>query len=199
VRNREFQIARGGRIEFMGGDEIDPRLDLTATREISGVVASVRIGGVLSEPELQLSSTPPMEDAEVLSLIVFNQPLSLLDTGQQVSLATRATALATGFVASQLTQSVGEALELDVFELQATAPGATGLAPVLTVGGQFGQLFVKLRQRFGPEAVSEAVLEYRFAEWLRLQTSFAERQSPARNLLQRIETGGVDLLFWFGY
>jgi hypothetical protein len=116
-----------------------------------------------------------------------------------VSLATRATALATGFVASQLTQSVGRALELDILELQTTASGAMGLAPVLTVGEQFGQLFVKLRQRFGPEAVSEAVLEYRFAEWLRLQTSFAQGQSATRNLLQRVETGGLDLLFWFSY
>jgi autotransporter translocation and assembly factor TamB len=139
-----------------------------------------------------------MEDAEILSLIVFNQPLSLLGTGQQISLAARATAIASGFVASQLTDSVSEALELDLFEIQTVTAGG-GLAPVLTLGEQFGQLFVKLRQRFGPEAVSEAVVEYRIAEWLRLETSYAQAEAAARQLLQRVEAGGIDLLFFFSY
>lgn len=198
-QGRQFTIERDGRIAFMGTPEINPRLDIRAQREISGVVARVRIGGVLDAPELELSSQPPMGDAEILSLIVFNQPLSLLGSGEQVSLATRATALASGFVASQLTESVGEALELDILEIETAGAEAGPLAPVLTVGEQFGQLFIKLRQRFGPEAVSKAVLEYRFAEWLRLQSSYARGDASARNLLQRIEAGGLDLLFFFSY
>lgn len=47
-------------------------------------------------PRIDLSSHPPMGGAEILSLVVFNQPLSLLGSGQQVSLAARAAALATG-------------------------------------------------------------------------------------------------------
>ena len=70
---------------------------------------------------------------------------------------------------------------------------------MLTVGEQFGRLFVKLRQRFGAEAVSQALVEYRIAEWLRLQTSYAEADGAARNLLQRVETGGLDLIFFFSY
>ena len=197
-QGRQFTIQRDGRIVFLRTPEINPRLDIRAQREISGVTATVRIGGVLDAPELELSSQPPLEDAEILSLVVFNQPLSLLGTGQQVSLAARATALAGGFLASQLTESLGNALDLDLLDVQTTtADGA--LAPVLTVGEQFGQLFVKLRQRFGPQAVSEAVIEYRIAEWLRLETSYAQGDATARNLLQRAEAGGLDLLFFFSY
>jgi hypothetical protein len=197
-QGREFEIERDGRVVFMGTPDINPRLDVRARRAISGVVATVHIGGVLDQPELQLSSQPPMENAEILSLIVFNQPLSLLGTGEQISLATRATALASGFVASALAESLGEALELDVLDIEAaTADGS--LSPVVTVGEQFGQLFVRLRQRFGPEAVSQAVLEYRLADWVRLETSYAQGDTYVRNLLQRVEAGGIDLLFFFSY
>lgn len=198
-QGRQFNIERNGRVVLMGTDDLNPRLDITATREISGVTASVHITGELSDPELELSSSPPMEDAEILSLIVFNQPLSLLGAGEQVSLVTRATALASGFLASQLTESLGDALEIDILEIEtATAEGA-GLAPMLTLGEQFGRLFLKLQQRFGPEAVSRAVLEYRFTDWLRLQSSYAQGSTASRQLLQRIEVGGVDLAFRFTY
>ena len=128
-----------GTIRFIGTPEINPRLDIRAQREISGVIASVRVTGALDAPELELSSEPPLDDAEILSLIVFNQPLSLLGTGAQVSLATRAPALASAFVASQLTDSLGEVLELDLLEIEAaTADGS--LTPVLTLGEQIGRL-----------------------------------------------------------
>lgn len=195
---REFTIQRGGAIVFRGTSALNPRLDIRAQREISGVVASVHIDGALDAPELELSSQPPMEDAEILSLIVFNQPLSLLGTGAQISLAARATAIATGFVASQLTRSINDVLELDVLEIETTTSAGT-LVPVLTLGEQFGPLFVKLRQRFGPEAVSQAVIEYRIAEWLRLETSYAQGEAATRDLLRRIEAGGLDLIFFFSF
>ncbi len=198
-QGREFDIARGGRVILLGGDEFNPRLDITATRDISGVVASVHIGGVLREPQLELTSRPPMGDAEILSLIVFNQPLSLLGAGEQVSLATRAAALASGFLASRLTESLSDALELDVFEFETEAVSGAGVAPILTVGEQFGQLFLKLRQRFGAEAVSQVVLEYQFTDWLRLQSAYAQGDQTTRRLLQRIEVGGINLLFRFTY
>lgn len=61
------------------------------------------------------------------------------------------------------------------------------------------RLFVKLKQRFGPEAVREAIVEYRLTNWWRLQTSVAEGDAASRNLLQRVERGGIDMLFWFSY
>ena len=71
---------------------------------IQGVEARVNVRGTLKKPEIVLSSTPPLEQADILSLIVFNQPINQLGEGQQVSLAQRAQALATGAVAGQLAQ-----------------------------------------------------------------------------------------------
>ena len=54
---------------------------------ISGVETFVRVQGTMRQPELSFSSNPPLDQADILSLIVFNQPINELGEGQQVSLA----------------------------------------------------------------------------------------------------------------
>jgi translocation and assembly module TamB len=198
-QGRRFDIQRDGQIQFTGGDQIDPRLDLRATRLISGVEATVRVQGTARQPKLSLSSQPPLEEADILSLIIFNQPVNSLGEGEQVSLAQRAGALASGFVASSLAQSLGNALELDVFEVQ-TAP-ETGQSASVTVGEQVGErLFVKFRQAFGAQSVSQFIVEYQIADYLRLQTSVAQGgEASQHTLMQRVEQGGLDLIFYFTY
>jgi translocation and assembly module TamB len=198
-QGRRFEIARDGRIQFTGGTSFDPRLDVTATRVISGVRAQVHVRGTARRPQLALSSQPPLDEADILSLIVFNQPANALGEGQQASLATRAGALASGFVASTLAQSIGEALEIDMLEVQATPEDGAG--PSVTIGEQVGErLFFKFRQAFGAQAVSELILEYQLAPYLRLQTSVAEGAAATeRTLMQRVEQGGIDLIFYYAY
>jgi translocation and assembly module TamB len=136
-QGRRFDIMRDGRIRFAGTDEINPDIDLRARRVISGVETFVRVQGTMRQPELSFTSNPPLDQADILSLIVFNQPINELGEGEQVSLAERATALAGGYLASGLARSIGNALELDEFEIQ--AGGDEGLGPSLTVGEQVGE------------------------------------------------------------
>ena len=125
----------------------------------------MHVRGTARKPELTLTSRPPLDEADILSLIIFNQPANALGEGQQVSLAQRAGALASGFVASSLARSIGGALELDVFEIQ-TAP-EDGYGPSVTLGEQVGErLFFRFRQAFGSQSVSEFILEYQLAEYL---------------------------------
>ena len=81
-QGRQFEIARNGTLRFTGGADFNPVLDLTATRQIpdTGVEARVRITGSLQTPALALSSTPPLEESDVLALIVFNRPINELGT-----------------------------------------------------------------------------------------------------------------------
>ena len=61
--------------------------------------------------------------------------------------------------------------------------------------------FIKLRQEFGDRNVSEFLLEYRLADFLRLRASAAPETSGAANRVgqRRVERGGLDLLFFFSY
>src|SRR5206468_3306398 len=93
-QGRRFEILRDGTVRFEGFEEINPRLDIRTRRIIQGVEARVNIRGTLQNPEIELSSTPPLEQADIMALIVFNQPLNTLGEGQQISLAQRAEAMA---------------------------------------------------------------------------------------------------------
>ncbi len=110
--------------------------------------------GTLEQPEIALTSTPPLEEADILSLIVFNQPINQLGEGAQISLAQRAQGLALGAAAGQLTQSIGSALGVDTFQLN-LAPEDGGAASV-TIGQQVGQnLFVNVQQGIGDQNADE--------------------------------------------
>jgi autotransporter translocation and assembly factor TamB len=197
-QGRRFDILRDGTVRFEGLDEIDPALDIKTQRVIQAVTATVSIRGSLSKPEIVLSSIPPLDQADILALIVFNQPINQLGEGQQISLAQRAQSLATGAAASQLATSIGKALGVDQFEIN-TAP-ANGAAAQVTVGQQVGQnLFVKLEQGIGDQSQTNFVLEYELTRWLRLRTNVLQGSSTQQQLFQRAQGSGGDLIFFFTY
>jgi autotransporter translocation and assembly factor TamB len=199
-QGRRFDILRDGSVRFPGLIEINPLLDITAKRTISGVDTQIRIEGTLRTPELTLISQPPLDQADILSLIVFNQPANELGASQQVSLGRRAVALASGFVASQLSQSIGSLLNVDLLEIEAGGQGTEGLGPSVTLGEQIGEkLFVRVRQQFGPASTSQFVVEYEFADWLRLESTVSDQSRQTQSLFRRGERSGVNWIFTFSY
>jgi autotransporter translocation and assembly factor TamB len=197
-QGRRFEILRDGTIRFAGLDELNPLLDLRTRRIIQGVEARVNIRGTLRQPELELSSTPPLEEADILSLIVFNQPINQLGEGQQISLAARAQSLAVGAVAGQLAQSIGNALDLDTFEID--IPAESGGTPEVTIGQQVGaNLYLKVQQGIGDETSTNFILEYELLEWLRLQSNFVQGTNTQSSMFRRREGSGADLKFFFSY
>jgi translocation and assembly module TamB len=179
-------------------DEFDPSLDLRAERVIRAVTATVNVRGTLKEPEIVLSSTPPLEQADILALIVFNQPLNELGEGQQTSLVQRAEAMAGGALASSLAQSIGSALNLNEFEIN-LAPESGG-GPQVTIGQQVGEnLYVKVEQGIGDAGQTNVILEYDLTKWLRLRTNVLQGATTQQQLFQRLQGSGVDLLFFFSY
>jgi autotransporter translocation and assembly factor TamB len=198
-QGRRFQVQRDGSITFRGDTPPDPALNVTAERTISGIVAQVNVGGTMRDPTLTLSSNPPLDQTDILSLIVFNQPANRLGQGQATNLGERAAALAGGFVAAPLANSLGRALNVDILELDPS--GDEGEGPTVTIGQQVGErLFLKFRQMFGVRDVSEFQLEYQLTDFLRLQGSIAEGQTSAnRSLTRRVERGGIDLVVYFSY
>jgi translocation and assembly module TamB len=202
-QGRRFDLERGGQIRFVGTPDFNPAIDISATRLIpnTGVEARVRITGTARAPQLALSSNPPLEESDILSLIVFNRPVNELGTGERSSLAATAGGIATGFLAAPLGDSIGKALDLDLFEI--TTSGEDGdLQAGVTLGQQVGdRAFVKLRQQFGDRNVSEFLIEYQLSDFLRLQASAAPETSGSGNRLtqRRIERAGIDLIFFFSY
>jgi autotransporter translocation and assembly factor TamB len=195
-QGRRFTILRDGTVRFEGGGEIDPDLDVTAQRSIQGVEANVGVKGTLKMPQIVLSSVPPLEQAEILSLIVFNQPINQVGAGQQAALTQRAEQLAAGAVAGVLGNSLGQALNLTEFNISTS--NTIGNVATVTAGQQVGQnLYVKVEQGFGQSNTTNFILEYELSKWLRLRTNLLQGSNTQQDLFQRVQGSGVDLLFFF--
>jgi autotransporter translocation and assembly factor TamB len=197
-QNRRFDILRDGSVRFDGLEELNPTLDIRTERVIQAVTAHVNVRGTPQKPEIVLSSTPPLEQADILSLIVFNQPLNAVGEGQQISLAQRAQSMATGAVAGELAKSIGNALNLNEFEINMSPENGGG--PEVTIGQQVGQnLYVKVEQGIGDASQTNFILEYELTKWLRLRTNVLQGSTTQAQLFQRMQGSGVDLLFFFSY
>jgi autotransporter translocation and assembly factor TamB len=195
-QGRRFEILRDGTVRFDGGEQLQPVLDIRTRREIQGVEARVTIRGRIDQPEIILASTPPLEEADILSLIVFNQPINQLGEGQAATLSARAQSLAVGAVAGQLAAQIGSALNLDTFEINVGPEN--GAAAEVTLGQQVGKdLYVKVQQGVGDMTSTNVVVEYAIAQWLRLQTNILQGASGQQSLFRRQQGSGVDLIVLF--
>jgi translocation and assembly module TamB len=196
-QGRRFEVLRDSQIRFQGIRPTDPALQVDAQRVISGVTAIVNIRGTARQPQVRLSSQPPLDEADVLSLIVFNQPINQLGQGERLNLAERAGGLAVGYLASPLANSIADALNLDIFEIRPT--GEESGRPSISLGQQIGsRLFVSFRQEFGSEDFSLLSFEYRLNDLLRL-VSTVTQGSQRSHRLQRLDTTGVDLIYTISY
>jgi translocation and assembly module TamB len=196
-QGRRFELRRDGTVSFKGPDPTNPQLDVTATRDVSGVEARVRVHGEAQRPELELSSTPPLDEGDILSLIIFNRPINDLGEGEKTTLAQRAGSLVGGFVAAPVAEALRDALDVDLLEI--TPVSDEGGASV-SVGNQIGErVFVKVRQQFGSSEATQLVLEYELSDLLRLETSVAQGGDTSRTIGRRAERGGADLVFVVKY
>jgi autotransporter translocation and assembly factor TamB len=196
-QGRRFTLLRDGTIQFVGTWPPDPQLNIKTQRIIQGVTANVNVQGSLSMPQVVLTSMPPLEQADILSLIVFNQPLNQVGEGQQITLTQRAQQMATGQLAGALSRSLGSAL--NVSEFQIAAGGDNGSAAQLTVGQQVGQhIYVKVEQGIGDQSSTNFVFEYELTDWLRMQSNMLQGTSQPQ-LFQKMKGSGGDLLFFFSF
>ena len=203
-QGRRFTVQRDGTVRFHGLPDLNPDLDVTAERLIpnTGVTVSIHITGTARAPQLSLSSDPPLDEADILSLIVFNRSVNELGTGERASLAETAGGIASGFVASSLGKSIGKALDVDLFEITTSDPDTGQTAGGITLGKQVSdKAFVRFRQQFGQRSFNEFMLEYQLAKFLRLETRLSPETSGSANRLtqRRVERAGIDLIFFFSY
>ncbi|HYN06879.1 MAG TPA: translocation/assembly module TamB domain-containing protein [Vicinamibacterales bacterium] len=192
-QGRPFTILRDSELRFGGEEMLNPFVDVRAERQISGVTARVHVTGTMQRPEIALSSQPPLDEGDILSLIAFNQTMNQLQTSERVSLAARAGVLAARAFATPIADSVARALDFDLFEIQPADDAGSGAT--VTVGRQVNdRLFVGFKHEFGSDDVSQVSFEYRLNQFLRVVTSFAEGVEDSRRV-PRVDRAGVDFIF----
>jgi translocation and assembly module TamB len=197
-QGRRFDINEASSsINFHG--DLNPDVYVTVTRLISGVLTRVTIAGELNNPALQLASTPPLDESDILSLIVFNTSTNQLSSSQQQELALRGATLAAGFFATPLLSALENELGLDTLEIEPVGDFGTG--PKVTVGEEIAPgLIARFSRQFGSDPYDEATVEYYLSRIIRLRATFSDASSTStRVAFYRVERSGVDLLFFFSF
>lgn len=116
LAGKRFDLQRGV-VSFAGSDKIDPLINAVAEYHSTEITAFIAITGFASQPEIAITSQPPLPESEVLSQVLFNKSSAKLGPVEAVQLAAALEALARG-------ESTGE----NVFSFVRTFLGLDTLA-----------------------------------------------------------------------
>jgi translocation and assembly module TamB len=196
-QGRRFDVVPASSINFRG--DLNPDVYVTVTRIIQGVETRVSLFGAMKQPELRLASTPPLDESDILSLIIFNTSTNQLTAPQQQELLVRAGTLAAGFLAGQVLSAVQSEIGLEILELETSGDYGTG--PKLTIGEEIAPgVVARFSRQFGQEPYDEATVEYAISRIFRLRATYSDAQSlSVRSPFRRIERAGIDLLVFFSF
>jgi translocation and assembly module TamB len=89
---RKLTLSRGI-VRLGGATPPDPSLDISAETTVSGVTATVNIGGTANRPRITFSSTPALPEDQVLARLLFGPSANTISPIQAVQLAASLNAL----------------------------------------------------------------------------------------------------------
>lgn len=166
VESRRF-VVTGGDFIFEGRDRPDPALNVDVQYRGGGTQIFITLQGTAFEPQLQLSSEPPMSQADILSVIIFGRPTAGLNAGETRQLSAQALALVGQGSRREIEKILGPALSPDVFTVHSEI--STGSA--LEAGKYLStDLYLRYRQNLSGEGGQNVGLEYRITDWLSLES-----------------------------
>jgi translocation and assembly module TamB len=113
--NRKFTLERG-QVIFTGSTPPDPTLDLVARYTLKNYKIDLVIAGTAHNPTLTLQSDPSLEQADILSLVIFGKTTDGLSSGEKSSLQSEVLSSTVGYLANDLRRSVAEKLGIDDLE-----------------------------------------------------------------------------------
>ncbi|MDM7915419.1 MAG: translocation/assembly module TamB domain-containing protein, partial [Candidatus Eisenbacteria bacterium] len=110
-----------GTVTFYGSPELNPSLDLTLGKRVGDVAITVRLTGTLKQPNLAMSSDPPMSEADIMAMLLFGRPVDQLSNAQNQRLEDRVMATAEQYAADRLTSRLSRELGIDVLQFERSA------------------------------------------------------------------------------
>jgi translocation and assembly module TamB len=177
---KRFQILQGG-VAFRDRPEPNPDLAAEAQLNIGSTTVFINVSGTAQDPELNLSSLPPMSQADILSTIIFGRPANKLSSGQSQELSAQALALLGAAGKQEMEKLFGPDLTPDVV----TVHNAPSTGSSLEAGKYLSEeLYLRYRQNLGVYGGQSVGLEYRFSRTFSVESQVGNSRDS-----------GVDLVF----
>jgi hypothetical protein len=165
---RYFMIQRGS-VFFYGGDEMNPSFDLKLTASVSEYDITIELTGTAEEPEIELTSSPAMSESDIMSLLLFGQTMSDLNSSQSNLLQERTAQILMVYGAGKLESEMKSRLGVDMFTFEQSSrdPNKTSL----TVGKYINtRTMLKYEQGIEDTANFLINLEYQLTRRFSIET-----------------------------
>jgi translocation and assembly module TamB len=174
---RSFSLERG-KVQFYGEDKINPGLDIRLNSKVSSTTVYVTMSGTLEEPKVELTSSPSMSEADIMSLLVMGKTADDLNGDQAQLVAQRAAAVAATYGAAELQKRMAGPLGVDMITLN---PGGGPEGENSVVVGKYlsPRALLKYEQALDSAAGFFVTLEYTLTQTITLQTIAGTWQSGA--------------------
>lgn len=184
LMGKRFDIKRG-KADFAGRDEPNPILDAEVSLKAGKILARISVTGDAMNPHVQISSEPPMSQADILSTIIFGRPAQSLDQGQSDQLSAQALALLGQRGAREIGQLLSPQLAPDVVTVYQEAQYGSSLE-----AGKYlsPDLYLRYRHNLSSEGGQNVGLEYRIFDWLSVESQVGDARDT-----------GVDVVYSFDF
>ena len=175
---KRFEMTRG-RIRFDGDSPPDPRLDIAAEAEVTGLTARVSVTGTSLRPEIRFSSVPALPEEELLARLLFGTSIAKISAGEAVQLGAALNALRTGGGLDPINK-LRAAIGLDRLRIVG-ADAAIGRGTGIAAGKYLGR-------RVYAEIISDGrgysatQIEFRVTSWLSLLASVSTIGRESANI-----------------
>jgi len=174
-----------GRVTFTGTQEINPILDVTVTRAVSGYAVSIHVSGRAKSPQLHLSSIPDLPQADIVTLLVVGKTSDRLTESERSGLSNRAQQIVGNTASSELEQLLAKPLGFDTLDIQT---GDKLGSSKVSVGRYITQdIFLSYEQQLGDEKGNKVGVEYSINRHLKVRGSSSNTGDSALDILWRID------------
>jgi translocation and assembly module TamB len=182
---RSFKIERA-RILFAGETEVNPSLDVQAlyVEETSKTKIHLTVTGTLTQPLLNLSSEPPLEQTDIISVLVTGKPMDELGKGgSDTSSQEVAMTYAANYFAEKFRQRLQTKAQIDVLRVNMKTPEQADV----TVGKNVSdRLFLSYGQAIGATGESHFQADYSMGHFWGLEGTTSTEGKYIIDLLYRI-------------
>jgi autotransporter translocation and assembly factor TamB len=174
-----------GRVTFTGTPEINPVLEVTVTRAVSGYTVSIHVSGRAKSPQLRLSSTPDLPQADIVTLLVVGKTSDRLTESERSGLSSRAPQIVGNVAAGELEQLLAKPLGFDTLDIQTGDKLGSGK---VSVGRYITQdIFLLYERQSGTEKGNKVGVEYSINRHLKVRGSSSDTGDSALDILWRID------------
>ncbi len=174
-----------GEVTFRGQTPPDPFLSLTCQKDLREVSITASLTGQISRPTLVFSSTPEMDQVDIVSVLLYGRPAKDLNPRQSQDLRDRGVQFAWGGTTPVVKSLLrGMPLSPDAVDIKGTKNGS-----VLEIGKYLTpELYVTYQKSLEGDKEDELRAEYRVNRYLSVESQVG-----------REDRAGVDVFFRYDF